>query len=63
MISASEAVRLLRERGVKMTVPRLINGIESGYYGFGKVISVGATGRRTVEIYRKQFIKWMEEIT
>lgn len=62
MISATEAVRLLRERGVRMSVPRLIHGIEAGYYSFGRVTGYGATGRRTVEIYRKDFEKWMEEV-
>lgn len=62
MISATQAVQILRERGIRMSVPRLIHGIEAGYYSFGRVIGVGESGRRTVEIYRKDFEEWMEEI-
>ena len=62
MISATEAVKLLREHGIRMSVQRLIHGIEAGYYSFGKVIGKGASGRRTVEIYRHEFEKWMEAI-
>ena len=63
MISATQAVQLLRERGIRMSVPRLIHGIEAGYYSFGRVVGVGESGRRTVEIYQKPFTEWMEEVT
>ena len=62
MISATEAVRLLRERGIRMSVQRLIHGIEAGYYSFGEVVNVGESGRRTVEIYKPEFEKWMEAV-
>ena len=62
MISATEAVRLLRERGIRMSVQRLIHGIEAGYYPFGEVVNVGESGRRTVEIYETKFRNWMEDI-
>ena len=62
MISATEAVRLLRERGIRMSVQRLIHGIEAGYYSFGEVVNVGESGRRTVEIYKPAFEEWMEAV-
>lgn len=62
-ISATEAVKLLRERGVRITVARLISGIQQGYYPWGRVVGYGETGRRTVEIFTKEFAAWMEEVT
>lgn len=62
MISATEAVKILREHGIRMSVSRLIHGIEAGYYSFGRVVSTGTTGRRTVEIYKRKFEEWMEDV-
>ena len=59
-ISAVDAVKILRQRGMHITVKRLIDGFESGLYPFGRVIAVGKTGRRTVEIFQRELDEWIE---
>ena len=60
-VTATEAVNILRAHGMRLNVRSLIAGIEDGRYGFGTVINVGRTGRRTVEIFRGDLEKWIEE--
>lgn len=61
-VTATEAVRQLREAGMHMTVARLVDGIESGSYPFGRIVRAGPTGRRTVEIFRKDLQAWLEQM-
>ena len=60
-VTATEAVHILRAHGMRIGVKSLIAGIEAGRYGFGTVINVGKTGRRTVEIFRGDLDKWIKE--
>lgn len=50
----------MREAGISSSPTRISAGIASGVYPFGKVIAIGETGRRTVEIYRVDFEAWLE---
>lgn len=49
----------MREAGISTSPTRISAGIASGAYPFGKVIGIGETGRRTVEIYRVDFNAWL----
>ena len=62
-ISVDEAVRRLREAGMRIAPKRLIAEIEAGgIWPFGRIVSTGPNGRRTVEILRRQFEDWLREM-
>lgn len=50
----------MREAGIRSSPERISAGIASGAYPFGRVINVGETGRRTLEIYRVDFDAWLD---
>ena len=50
----------MREAGIPCSPKKISAGIQSGAYPFGRVVSVGETGRRTIEIYRVDFEAWLE---
>lgn len=50
----------MREAGIPNTPTRISAGIASGAYPFGRVVCVGETGRRTLEIFRVDFDAWLE---
>lgn len=49
----------MRERGMATTEKAICDGIESGAYPFGRIKSVGSTGRRSVEILETEFRAWL----
>ena len=60
-VSLEEAAELLRQAGMRISAMEVANGIEAGRYGFGRVISVGPTGRRRTEIFRVDVLRWLAE--
>lgn len=50
----------MREAGIPTSPMRISAGIASGAYPFGRVVCVGDTGRRTVEIFKVDFYAWLE---
>lgn len=50
----------MRDAGIRSSPERISAGIASGAYPFGRVVNVGETGRRTLEIYRVDFYDWLE---
>lgn len=50
----------LRKIGANVSAMALSNGIEQGVFPFGHVVSVGASGRRTITIFKKDFHDWVE---
>ena len=62
-VTATEATAMLRKAGMRISTKRLIDEIEKGRYTFGRVISTGPNGRRTVEIYRKLLLGWIDLMT
>ena len=59
-MTATECVEVLRRYGVNSSIKTLIDGIESGVYPFGRIVSTGETGRRYVEIFRVDFCQWLQ---
>lgn len=57
-----EVAEAMRAVGFRTSEPMIVNGIESGRYPFGAVISVGKTGRRRVEILRVDFDAWLRRV-
>lgn len=55
-----EVYYAMREAGISNTPSRISAGIASGAYPFGRVVCVGETGRRTLEIFRVDFDAWLE---
>ena len=60
-MSAYECCKEMRELGIPCTVTGIVDGIECGAYGFGRIKKRGPTGRRTVEIFRVEFQRWIRE--
>lgn len=59
-MTASEVCQELRLRGIPTTATKVIDGIESGAYPFGRISHVGEHGRRRVEIFRVDFDAWIK---
>lgn len=55
-----EVYYAMREAGIRCNVKMISDGIASGAYPFGRVVSVGETNRRTLEIFRVDFEAWLE---
>lgn len=55
-----EVYYAMRKEGIRCNVKMISAGIASGAYPFGRVVNVGETGRRTVEIFRVDFESWLE---
>lgn len=53
----------MREAGIATSPTRISAGIASGAYPFGRVVSTGETGRRTIEIFRVDFEAWLKSKT
>lgn len=51
-LNVNEAARMLREGGIPMTAAKLSDGIERGFYPFGRLVSKDErSGRRSFEIF------------
>lgn len=55
-----EVYYAMREAGIRSSPTRISAGIESGAYPFGRVVCVGPSGKRTLEIYRVDFMAWLQ---
>ena len=55
-----EVYYAMRKAGIRCNTKMISAGIASGAYPFGRVVNVGETGRRTVEIFRVDFEAWLE---
>lgn len=62
-MTVHEVVQAMRQAGIQCTARIVSNGIASGMYPFGTVVSVGETGRRTLQIFRVDFEAWIESKT
>ena len=53
----------MRAVGIRCSPTSISAGIASGAYPFGRVVSVGETGRRALEIFRVDFDAWLQSKT
>ena len=60
ILTAQEAVEILRREGLKITPERLRLGLEQKVYPFGTVV-VMESGQRVAEIYSTLLDKWIQE--
>lgn len=58
-MSLMDVYHAMREAGIPCSPQRISAGIQMGAYPFGRVVSVGETGRRTLEIFRVDFEAWL----
>lgn len=49
----------MRAVGIRCNTRSISEGIASGAYPFGRIVCVGETGRRTLEIFRVDFESWL----
>lgn len=57
-MTLNEVLAQMRKRGMAMGQETLSNGIADGTFPFGKVVSIGKTGRRNFLILRADFERW-----
>lgn len=55
-----ETYYAMRAAGIPCNEKMISAGIASGAYPFGRVVQVGETGRRTLEIFRVDFDAWLK---
>ena len=55
-----EVYYAMRDAGISCNPEMISAGIASGAYPFGRVVSVGETGRRTLEIFKVDFYAWLD---
>ena len=59
-MTVTEVYHAMREAGIRSSPTRISAGIASGAYPFGRIVSVGETGRKTLEIFRVDFYGWLD---
>lgn len=62
-MTVREAYYAMRAAGIPTSEARISAGIASGAYPFGRVVNVGETGRRTLEIFRVDLDAWIKSKT
>lgn len=62
IMTLQECAEAMRAKGFRTSTARIRNNLESGAYPFGRIVSVGATGRRNTEIFRVKFEAWLREV-
>lgn len=62
-MTVREAYYAMRAAGIRTSEARISAGIASGAYPFGRVVNVGETGRRTLEIFRVDLDAWIKSKT
>lgn len=60
-MTLTEVVADMRSRGMRIKPHTLSDGIASGVFPFGSILSVGETGRRSILILRCDYEKWAAE--
>lgn len=62
-MTVTEVYYEMRAAGIHCSPTSVSAGIASGAYPFGRVVSIGETGRRTLEIFRVDFDAWLASKT
>lgn len=50
----------MRAAGIRCSVKVISDSIACGAYPFGRIVNVGDTGRRSVQIFRVDFEAWLK---
>lgn len=62
-MTVTEVYYEMRAAGIHCSPTSISAGIACGAYPFGRVVSTGETGRRTLEIFRVDFLAWLASKT
>lgn len=62
-MTLKECAEEMRSHGFRTSERTIAAGISIGHYPFGGVVATGKTGRRTFEISKVKFQRWIEENT
>lgn len=62
-MTLTEVYYEMRAAGIHCSPTSISAGIACGAYPFGRVVSTGETGRRTLEIFRVDFLAWIASKT
>lgn len=62
-MTLKDCVEAMRDANIRCSEAGVADAIELGIYRFGRIKHVGKTGRRTVEIWRVDFERWLSERT
>lgn len=62
VMTLADVVKDLRSIGMKTNAKSLSDGIASGHYPFGKILHLGETGRRHIQIFRTDYERWKAEV-
>ena len=49
----------MQAAGIRCSMKVISDGIATGAYPFGRVVNIGETGRRTLQIFRVDFEAWL----
>lgn len=60
MMGLHDVNRAMRKVGIHTSPVVIADGIASGVYPFGRVVSTGPTGRRHFEIFAVDFYAWLK---
>lgn len=60
-MTAGKAVEFLREKGIRISVSSLVDGIESGALPFGSVICKRGSRRRRTIVYTVLLKRWADQ--
>lgn len=62
-MTLKDCTEAMRGYGIPCTERDIADAIEQGIYPFGRIKRRGTTGRRTFEIWRVDFERWLSERT
>ena len=62
VMTLSDVVQDLRSIGMRTNSTAIADGIASGHYPFGKILHIGETGRRHIQIFRSDYERWKAEV-
>ena len=54
-----DACKAFRAAGIPVSTKSMADGIASGRYSFGRVVSVGPNGNRKFEIFPRDLYDWL----
>lgn len=62
-MTLNEVASAMRDAGIRASAARVADDIETGVYTFGRVTKTSPRGRRSYEIFRVDFYRWLSEKT
>lgn len=61
--TVQETAKILRQHGFPCCATNLSKQIAEGIYPFGRVIREGPSGRKTIQIFRRDLMDWISHMS